>query len=180
MKYLLNIIGIARYNKIHYTEGDKDKRISYCKNRGLIYAIALIGHWYVVDPKKSAYKNGIIYLQKVINGVKGQRYISKEEIKTAMRPYRKRKHSLKIPIDIEIIVKNTIEIIHSMPALHKQCVEMNHVYAEQNKVNHLHCYRFLIGPLIKHLDIIHGAIDEKAPIKDLYNSLTDYHRLCKL
>ena len=39
MKYLLNIIGIARYNKIHYTEGDKDKRISYCKNRGLIYAM---------------------------------------------------------------------------------------------------------------------------------------------
>lgn len=41
MKYLLNIIGIARYNKIHYKEGGKDKRISYCKNRGLIYAIAL-------------------------------------------------------------------------------------------------------------------------------------------
>lgn len=180
MKYLLNRIGIARYNKIHYKEGNNDKRISFCKNRGLIYAITLIGRHYVSIPKKSPYKNGIVYLQKVINGTEGQRYISKAEIKTAMRPYRKRKHSLKIPVDIETIVMNTVEIIHSTTTLHKQCVEMNHVYAEQNKVNHLHCYRFLIGPLIKHLDIIHGAFDEKAPIKDLYNSLNGYHRLCKL
>ena len=38
MVYLLNRIRIARYNKIHYKTGEFDKRISYCKNRGLIYA----------------------------------------------------------------------------------------------------------------------------------------------
>lgn len=180
MKYLLNRIGIARYNKIHYKEGNNDRRISFCKNRGLIYAITLIGRHYVSAPKKSPYKNGIVYLQKVINGTEGQRYISKAEIKTAMRPYRKRKHSLKIPVDIETIVMNTVEIIHSMPALHEQCAEMNQAYAGLNSVRQLQCYRFLIGPLIKHLDIIHGAIADNAPLRDLYNSLFSNHRLCKL
>ena len=116
----------------------------------------------------------------MINGKEGQRYISKAEIKTAMRPYRKRKHSLKIPVDIEVIVMNTVEIIHSMSALHEQCVEMNHVYAGHNNVRQLQCYRFLIGSLIKHLDIIHGAMEDNAPLRDLYNSLFSNHRLCKL
>ena len=180
MTYLLSKIKIARYNKIHYKEGHNDRRISFCKNRGLIYAITLIGRHYVSAPKKSPYKNGIIYLQKVINDVEEQRYISKSEIRTAMRPFRKRKHMLKVPVDIETIVMNTIEIIHSMPALHEQCAEMNHVYVGLNNVKQLQCYRFLIGPLIKHLDIIHGAIADNAPLRDLYNSLFSNHRLCKL
>lgn len=123
MVYLLNRIRIARYNKIHYETEEFDKRIYYCKNRGLIYAIALIGHYHVSNPKISAYKNGIIYLQKRINGAEGYQYVSKAEIKAAMRPCNKRKHTLKIPVDIERIIENTVEIIHSIPTLHQQCKE---------------------------------------------------------
>lgn len=177
--YLLNRIRIARYNKIYYKEGNKDKRIDYCKNRGLIYAITLIGHNHVKAPNKSAYKNGIIYLQEKLNGTENLRNISKAEIKTAMRSYRKRKHSLKIPVDMERIVTNTIEIIHSTPGLHQQCMEMNYAYAEFYNVRYLLCYRFLIGPLIKHLDIIHGAMVDNTPIKDLYNTLSGNYKLCK-
>lgn len=180
MVYLLNRIRIARYNKIHYKTGDFDKRISYCKNRGLIYAITLIGHYHINNTKKSAYKNGIIYLQKRINGVKGCRYVSKAEIKAAMRPCNKRKHTLKIPVDIERIIENTVEIIHSIPTLHQQCKEMNNVYANFENVQHLQCYHFLIDSLIKNLDMIHGALEENAPIKVLYNTLSGNHRLCRL
>lgn len=180
MVYLLNRIRIVRYNKIHYKTGEFDKRISYCKNRGLIYAIALIGHYHVSNPKISAYKNGIIYLQKRLNGAEGYRYVSKAEIKAAMRPCNKRKHTLKIPVDIERIIENTVEIIHSIPALHQQCKERNHVYADFENVQHLQCYQFLIVSLIKNLDMIHGALDENAPVKELYNTLSANHRLCRL
>ena len=79
--YLLNRIRITRYNKIHYKESYNDKRIDYCKNRGLIYAITLIGHFYGKDPKKSAYKNGIIYLQEKLNEEENLPKVSKAEIK---------------------------------------------------------------------------------------------------
>ena len=177
--YLLNRIRITRYNKINYKESYNDKRIDYCKNRGLIYAITLIGHFYGKDPKKSAYKNGIIYLQEKLNEEENLPKVSKAEIKTAMRPYRKRKHSLKIPVVIERIVTNTIDIIHSTPALHQQCMEMNHAYVKLYNVRHLPCYRFLIGSLMKHLDIIHGAMVDNATIRDLYNTLSGNHRLCE-
>lgn len=180
MVYLLNRIRIARYNKIHYKAGEIDKRISYCKNRGLIYAITLIGRYHVNNPKKSAYKNGIVYLQKRINEVECYRYVSKAEIKAAMRPCNKRKHTLKIPVNIEKIIENTVEIIHSISALHQQCKEMNHVYADFDNVKHLQCYHFLIDSLIKNLDMIHGALDENAPVKELYNNLSANHRLCRL
>lgn len=62
--YLLNRIRITRYNKIHYKESYNDKRIDYCKNRGLIYAITLIGHFYGKDPKKSAYKTALSIFKK--------------------------------------------------------------------------------------------------------------------
>lgn len=182
--YLLRKIRIARYNRIHYKEGNKDKRIGYCKNRGLIYAITLIGHHHVKDPKKSAYKNGIIYLQEKLNenrtdAANNQHHISKAEIRAAMRPHSKRKHSLKIPMDIERIVNKTTEVVSSTPAIHNKCREMNHSYAESYNVRHLLCYRFLIGSLIKRLEIIHGAMNDNAFIRDLYNSLSGNHRLCR-
>lgn len=180
MVYLLNRLRIARYNKIHYKEGNNDKRLSYCKNRGLIYAITLIGRYHVNNPKKSAYKNGIVYLQKRINKDESYRYVSKAEIKAAMRPCNKRKHTLKIPADIERIIENTVEIIHSIPTLHQQCKEMNHVYADFENVQHLQCYHFLIDSLINNMSAIHGAFRDNAPVKDLYNSLSGNHRLCRL
>lgn len=180
MVYLLNRIRIARYNKIHYKTRESDKRISYCKNRGLIYAIALIGHYHVSNPKISAYKNGIIYLQKRINGAEGYRYVSKAEIKAAMRPCNKRKHTLKIPVDIERIIENTVEIIHLIPTLHQQCKEMNHVYADLENVLHLQCYHFLIGSLLTNMATIHGAFEDNSSVKTIYNNLSGNHSLCRL
>ena len=177
--YILNRIGIARYNRIHYKEGNGNRCLGYCKNRGLIYAITLIGHIYVTNPKKSAYKNGIIYLQQKLNEEDNLPNISKSEIKTAMRPYLKRKHLLKIPVEMEQIVVKTIDIIHATPDLYQECKAMNHAYANLNNVEHLECYHFLIGPLIWHLDIIHGAIVNNSPIRNLYNILCGNHRLCK-
>lgn len=177
--YLLKKIRLVRYNRIHFKDGKNDRRIGYCKNRGLIYVITLIGHYHVKNPQKSAYKNGIIFLQEKLNEDDNLSYISKAEIKRAMRPNLKRKNSLKIPVEMDRIVSKAIDIIHSIQDLHKQCRTMNHAYANLNNVRHLQCYRFLIGSLIWNLDVIHGAIVDNSPLRDLYNTLCGNHRLCE-
>ena len=170
-------IRILQYNRINIQQGN-NRRIKYCVNRGLIYAITLVGQCYVIDSQKSSYKNGINYLQNYLNKDKTQYTISKAEIKRAMRPNRKRRHSLKIPVDIERIINGVVFLVDGISSIHEQCTEMNHTYACFNRVKHLGCYQFLVGNLIEQLGVVSGAMVPNTPLKSLYNSLSASRKLC--
>lgn len=174
--YFFQRINILRINRIRLKNGDK--RIGYCTNRGLIYAIKLIGIYYCKDKNNKPYKNGINYVKNYLDEIRHV-YVSKAEIKSAMRPCRKRKHMLKISDNICEIVNAVKELIDNKDLAHWRCIEKNNEYARIYNVNRLGCYQHLVGNLINQLRIIEGALTKDSNVYNIYKELEGYWRLCK-
>lgn len=173
--YFFQRINILRINRIRLKNGDK--RIGYCTNRGLIYAIRLIGIYYSRDEGNKPYKSGIDYVKQYLAQVHNI-YVSKAEIKSAMRPCRKRKHMLKISSNICEIVKTVKELVDNKDFTHWLCIEKNNEYACIYKVHRLGCYQHLVGNLINQLRIIKGALAKGSNLEDIYGELEGDKSFC--
>ena len=65
IKYVTSLPIPLRLCKL--SKSNPNLQLSYCKNRGLIHAISLIGKYKGFQSRKSAYKRGIDYLYHALN-----------------------------------------------------------------------------------------------------------------
>lgn len=167
-------IWICRLNK-----NKPDHRICYCTNKGLIYAIGLIGEYRGERTRKSSYKRGLDYLSKSLH-VDGHR-VSKSEIKRLVRPNCRKLHMLILPIRAKQIMEGIVNYIdypeNSIP--HSRCKEMNHFCLAPKQVRAYCCYDYLIGDLIKQLDRISGNLKHGSFAATLSAELTGNRKMCR-
>lgn len=159
---------------------NKDHRLGYCKNRGLIYAVALIGRRHFYNRKKSAYKNGIDYICYVYNisgSYKGT--ISKSEVRSVLRPNRKRRHELRITSKAIYIIECISNIIDTENKnVREECKAMNNRYAHKQNINYLRCYRYLVGNLICQLNNLAPIFTDGSELQNLHRQLVNHTKHC--
>ena len=121
--------------------------LSYCKNKGLLHAVSLIGEYKGLHSRKSSYKRGIDYLYIALNMDKDMRYhISKTEIRRLIYPCNKRKHCLKVPFNTIFILNKIVEYVdnplHSQ--CHIRCKEMKDFYCKDGNRTDNKCFAYLV------------------------------------
>lgn len=160
---------------------DKDHRLEYCRNRGLIYAVALIGRNHFYNRKKSAYKNGIDYVCYVYN--RNDLYrgsISKSEVRSVLRPNRKRRHELRITSKAIYIIDCISNIVNAEnKTVRDECMAMNNRYAHRQNIKYLRCYRYLVESLIYQLNKLSPILTEGTELMNLQRQLVGNIKHCK-
>ena len=163
---------------VNLTKEQKDVRLFYCRNKGLIYAIGKIGEYYGSRCRKGIFNRGIDFLSKNLE-INGER-VSKSELRSLARPNRKKDKSLKIP-------DRSVEILHAIiqyidyphdSCVRRQCKEMNRICLQKKNVNIYHCHIHLIGELITQLDRVAGNLHPLSKAFQLSMALTGNNRLC--
>lgn len=145
-------------------------RLSYCKNRGLLYAISLIGEYKGVPSKKSPYKRGIDYLYYALNEDDSIiTHVSKSEIRRLIYPCNKRKHCLKIPLNTLLIIEAIANHIDnpSDNSCRSKCKAMRQFQCKQSGITSLDCYGYLIKELKEQLFLLRDSIDEDSFLHEI-------------
>lgn len=156
------------------------KKLNYCKNANLIYAIKQIGIYKAPNEKKSAYKRGIDYICTTYRLMYNDT-LYKTEVKRLARPNLKREHCLYFPKKTLKILECIVSCI-DMPTdgtTHNNCMIARHVFCEKKQRPNLHCYYFLVFELITHLRAVEGQMDHRAKAYDIYRELENHPKKCK-
>lgn len=168
------------FGPLHLCKMELEKnQCEYCKNKGLIYAVAQIGLYRSIKNKKSIYKRGIDFICEAYE----QQYhegLSKTEVRRLLRPNCKRKHCLKIP-------KKTIKILECISQYidnpadgtpHNNCAEMKCVFSKKIQQESLHCYYYLVYDLVKQFRAVEGRIDKNSLIYDIFKQIENHPKTC--
>ena len=172
--YHIIIIDICRLNKDRH-----DVRLFYCRNKGLIYAIGMIGKYYGSRSRKGVFNRGIDFLSKNLEINGGA--VSKSELRRLARPNHKKDHTLKIPDRSVEILQGIIQYIDypQDSCVHKLCREMNRMCLQRKNVQIYHCYIHMIGELITQLNRVIGNLDPNSRAFQISTALIGDQRLCR-
>lgn len=175
---------MAIYNKIpificKLNKNKSDQRLFYCTNKGLIYAIGLIGICHGERLRKSAYKRGLDFLSKNLRV--DNHHVSKSEIKRLVRPNCRALHALILPIRAKQILDGISDYIDypEKSYIHDECRKMNRICLGKKNICTYYCYEYLIRDLIKQLDRISGNLKEGSLAKRIADNLIDNTKLCR-
>lgn len=151
-----------------YAKDNPGKHLSYCKNRGLLYAISLIGTYRGAQSHKSAYKKGVDYLYEVINK-DHYFHISKTEIRRLIYPSKKKKHCLYLPFRSIEILRAVINYIDepSDSVCRVRCKEMRVIQCKKRNIPGNTCLGYLVHELREQLVILRGSMDEESKIREI-------------
>jgi len=159
-----------------YAKKNPGKHLSYCKNKGLLYAISLIGTYRGAQSRKSAYKRGVDYLYYVINR-DSERYfhISKTEIRRLIYPSNKRKHRLNLPFRSIEILKTVIRYIDnpSDSICRMKCKEMRVLQCKKYNIPGNSCLGYLVHDLRTQLAILKDRMDKESKMREITDFLLD-------
>lgn len=142
-------------------------RLSYCRNKGLLHAISLLGEHRGGHTKKSSYKRGIDYLYRVLNNDDNKmNHVSKTEIRRLIYPCNKRKHCLKIPLNTIPIIEAIVNYIDnpSENSCRTKCRAMRQYRSRLDGVTSINCYGYLIKELREQLFLLRSSIDENSEL----------------
>lgn len=172
IKYVTSLPIPLRLCKL--SKSNPNLQLSYCKNRGLIHAISLIGKYKGFQSRKSAYKRGIDYLYHALNNDDNNHFhVSKTEIKRLMRPGNKKKHCLVIPL-------HTIEILQSIvnyidfpcnSICKKECKAMREYCKQKYNITGNTCFGYLIKELRDQLLLLEGEMRRGCVIHNITSVL---------
>lgn len=146
--------------------------LSYCRNKGLLYAISLLGEYRGAHSRKSAYKRGIDFLYHVINSEHRMTHVSKTEIKRLIYPCNKRRHCLKVPI-------NTIQILEAIVmyidnprdgVCRSKCKAMRDYQCNKDNIRSHNCYAYIVKELRSQLFLLRESMEEDSELL----KITDY------
>jgi hypothetical protein len=151
----------------------------YCKNKGLIYAIALIGFYRSPRKKKSVYKRGIDFICNAYEELYHEG-LSKTEVRRLLRPHDKKHQCLKIP-------KKTLQILDCITSYidipsdgspHKKCTEMKCAFCEKVQQQYLCCYYYLVYDMVKKIRSIEGSLDHNSLIYNIFKQIEYHQKKC--
>lgn len=151
----------------------------YCKNKGLIYAVAQIGIYRGANVKKSAYKRGVDFICQAYYQQYNQ-ILFKSEVKRLLRPNMKRKHCLKVPnktIEILNCIANHVD--HPSDGKpHVCCREMRLFFCKKNNRNIGFCYHYLVNDLLDQLRAVAGGLTPATTAAVIYQTLDNHQSRC--
>ena len=172
------------YLIIHYFRfcriGLDGKKLRYCINDNLIYAINQIGFYKAPNEKKSAYKRGINYICNTYKLMFNET-LYKTEVRRLARPNLKREHCLYFPQKTLKILDCIVSCI-DVPedgTIHNKCVNARQCFCEEQHRPNLHCYFFLVFDLITHLRALEGQMDHRSKAYDIFRKLEKHPKKCK-
>lgn len=157
------------------------ERFGYCKNKGLIYAIAQIGLYRSTKKKKSAYKRGIDFICEAYKE-QNKEGLSKTEVRRLLRPNCNRKQCLKIP-ERAVKILDCISFYIDNPSdgtPRDNCAEMKCLFCKKIQRNslHLHCYYYLVYELVRQFRAVEGRMDHNSIIYDIFKQIENHPKKC--
>lgn len=164
--------------KMRYEKNDC--RLSYYRNKYLIYALAQIGSFYGKkypgSKKESAYSAGIRIVCALMFR-RGQ-YVSKQQIKRLVRPNYKKKHVIKFPMQTENIIKAVTFLIDNEKDILTKCGEMNCFICKNKLLSYKLCRDFLVGELYTCLDNLRASINKNSGAERVLTYLDGFKDNC--
>lgn len=164
-KYIPTPIRLCKLSK-----ENPNLRLSFCINKGLLYAISLIGEYKGFHSKKSSYKRGIDYLYYVLNkDSRIKNHVSKTEIRRLIYPSNKRRHCLKIPLNTIPILETIVSYVDnpSDNTCRSKCREMRQFRCKLNGITSLDCYGYLIKELREQLFLLRDGLEDNADLRKI-------------
>lgn len=153
--------------------------LCYCRNKGLIYAIAQIGYYKAPYEKKSVYKRGLDYVCSLYWKQYNEK-LSKQEVRRLLRPDDRKNHRL-------IISKKTLNILECISSCvdfpingltHWNCMTMRNNYCKKIQRPELHCHYYLVFNLVSHLRSLEGKMDHNSDLYRIYRQIENHPKKC--
>lgn len=159
-----------------YAKDNPGHHLSYCKNKGLLYAISLIGTYRGAQSRKSAYKRGVDYLYEAMNKhPENYFHISKTEIRRLIYPSNKKKHCLNLPFRSIEILQAVVQYIDnpSDSVCRINCKEMRRIQCNKRNIPGNSCFGYLVHDLREQLAVLKGSMDEESKMREIAEFLLE-------